>query len=191
MLVPCSSRSMQRGCQISCCQMIMETFFSSGERSLRIWFFFLAVAPGADFRKRGCIWHHHRAIFRCQCISHLCNDDFPEGIWTHVSLYIWTNLLLYGSLSVMKTCLFLQFLFWENKTRPTATPHPPHIWLVGHGSVTGLSECWQSNDNGKKKWRCCDCQTSYTDLKWNLSTVFHQYNYSVTVYINKKFRMCI
>lgn len=30
-----SSRDMQRGCHISCCQMIME-IFSSGERSLRI-----------------------------------------------------------------------------------------------------------------------------------------------------------
>lgn len=191
MLVPCSSRSMQRGCQISCCQMIMETFFSSGERSLRIWFFFSCSRTRGRFQKEGLHLTPPSCYFQMSVYIHLCNDDFPEGIWTHVSLYIWTNLLLYRSLSVMKTCLFLLFLFRENKTRPTATPRPPHIWLVGHGSVTGLSERWQSNDNGKKKWRCRDCQTSYTDLKWNLSTVFHQYNYSVTVYINKKFRMCI
>lgn len=63
MFMPSSSRNMQRGCQISCCQMIMEIFFSSGERSLRIWIFFLEVRPGADFRNRGCICHKSCVIF--------------------------------------------------------------------------------------------------------------------------------
>lgn len=124
MFMPSSSGNMQRGCQISCCQMIMETFFSSGEKSLRIWMFSLEVGPGADFRERSCIWHQSCVIFRCQCISHLCNGDFPEGIWTHASLHIWTNLLFYRSLSFMKTCLFLPLPFWERKTRPPATPPP-------------------------------------------------------------------
>lgn len=39
MFMPLSSRNMQKGCHISCCQMIMAIFFGSGERSLRIWVF--------------------------------------------------------------------------------------------------------------------------------------------------------
>lgn len=149
MFMPCSSRDMQRECQISCCQMIMEIFFSSGERPLRIWMFSLEVKAGADFRKRGCIWHQSCVIFRCQCTSHLCNDDFPEGLWIHASLHFWTNVVLhkpkfYENLPLSAT----SFLGGKDKT--SCKPPALSIFcLAGHGRVSGVSDHWWRNEHLK------------------------------------------
>lgn len=140
MFLPSSSRNMQRECQTSCCQMIMEIFFSSGERSLRIWVFSLEVKAGAGFRKRGCTWHQSCVIFGCQCASHLCNDHFPEGLWTQASLHFWTNVVLhkpefYENLPLSAT----SFLGETDKT----SCKPPALLIfcsVGHGSVLGLCQ---------------------------------------------------
>lgn len=151
MFMPSSSRNMQRECQISCCQTIMEIFFSSGERSLRIWMFSLEVKAGADFRKRGCIWHQSCIIFRCQCTSHLCNDDFPEGLWTHASLHFWTNVVLHKPEFYEKLPLSATSFLGEKDKTSCKPPALPIFCLVGHDSVSvvcqitgGVMSMWKT-----------------------------------------------
>lgn len=129
----------------------MEIFFSSGERSLRIWMFSLEVKAGADFRKRGCIWHQSCVIFRCQCTSHLCNDNFPEGLWTHASLHFWTNVVLHKPEFYEKLPLSATSFLGEKDKTSCKPPALPIFCLVGHDRVSvvcqitgGVMSMWKT-----------------------------------------------
>lgn len=140
MFVPSSSRNMQGECQISYCQMIMGILFNSGERSSRIWIFSPEVKAGTDFRKRGCIWHQSCVIFRCQCTSHLCNEDFPEGLWTHASLHFWTNVVLHKPEFYENLPLSATSFLGEKDKVSCKPPALPILCLVGHDNVSGVSD---------------------------------------------------
>lgn len=150
MFVPSSSRNMQRECQISCCQMIMEIFFSSGERPLRIWVFSLEVKAGAGFRKRGCIWHQSCVIFRCQCTSHLCNDDFPEGLWTPCITPLLNKCSFTQAWVLWKPASFCHFLSGRKRQDLLQAPRPPYLLLSRPWQcVSAVSDHWRGNEHVK------------------------------------------
>lgn len=178
MFLPSSSRNMQRGCKISCCQMIIEIFFSSGERSLRIWMFSLKSDQGQISERGAGSDTKVELILDVSVFPASVMISLRESELMHHSTF--EQIYCFTETWVLWKPAFLLLIFWDKKPRPPA-PLPslcPGQWaMVG---VSAVSQHWPSLDHGEKNGKCCDCQSLCSHLfcwhlNWNLDTVFHQY----------------
>lgn len=146
MFMPSSSKSMQRGCQISCCQMIMEIFFSSGERSLRIWiFFFFLQSRQGRISERGAasdttiVLFSDVSVYPTSVMIISLRGSEPMHHSTFEQIYRFTEAWVLG-----KPAFFCHFFSGRKRQDLLQTPRPPHIlaskpwqWMSVVCQITG------------------------------------------------------